>query len=68
MESDTSDGPLWMFQDVHEGGPAHDAEFDQVTSFSPSMTLPSSLPRFHGFISAGTQSRPCAESKVPTDG
>src|SRR5688572_24479099 len=22
-EAEASDGPLWMFQDVHEGGPAH---------------------------------------------
>ena len=50
MESDTSDGPLWMFQDVHEGGPAHDAGIrpgDFLLAVDDAAFKPPALPLFH---------------------
>jgi C-terminal processing protease CtpA/Prc len=50
MESDTSDGPLWMFQDVHEGGPAHDAGIrpgDFLLAVDDAVFKPPALPLFH---------------------
>jgi C-terminal processing protease CtpA/Prc len=49
MESDTSDGPLWMFQDVHEGGPAHDAGIrpgDFLLAIDHAAVKPPASPRF----------------------
>jgi carboxyl-terminal processing protease len=50
MESNTSHGPLWMFQDVHEGGPAHDAGIrpgDFLLAIDDAAVKPPDLPRFH---------------------
>ena len=50
MESDTSNGSLWMFQDVHEGGPAHDAGIrpgDFLLAVDDAVVKPPALPRFH---------------------
>jgi carboxyl-terminal processing protease len=49
-EVETSDGPLWMFQDVHDGGPAHQAgarpgEF--LLAIDDNAAKPPVPPRFH---------------------
>lgn len=49
-EVETSDGPLWMFQDVHEGGPAHQAGArpgDFLLAIDGTAARPPVLPRFH---------------------
>jgi carboxyl-terminal processing protease len=49
-EVDTSDGPLWMFQDVHEGGPAHQAGAqpgDVLLAIDGTPAKPPAPPRFH---------------------
>ena len=46
---ETSDGPLWMFQDVHEGGPAHLAGVrpgDFLLSLNDTAVKPPTPPRF----------------------
>lgn len=47
---ETSDGPLWMFQDVHEGGPAHQAGArpgDFLLAIDDTPAKPPVPPRFH---------------------
>jgi len=49
-EVETSDGPLWMFQDVHEGGPAHQAGArpgDFLLTIDDTTAKPPVPPRFH---------------------
>ena len=49
-EVNTSDGPLWMFQDVHEGGPAHQAGAlpgDFLLAIDDTPAKPPVPPRFH---------------------
>jgi carboxyl-terminal processing protease len=49
-EVETSDGPLWMFQDVHDGGPAHQAGArpgDFLLAIDDTAAKPPVPPRFH---------------------
>ena len=48
-ETDTSDGPFWMFQDVHPGGPAYEAGLrpgDFLLAIDDQAVTPPLQPRF----------------------
>lgn len=49
MKADTEDGERWMFQDVHEGGPAHEAGLrsgDVLLAVDGTDSQPPVAPRF----------------------
>ena len=49
LESDNGIGPRWIFQDVHEGGPAYDAGIrpgDILVTVNGEVVTPPALPTF----------------------
>jgi carboxyl-terminal processing protease len=66
LESDNGIGPRWIFQDVHEGGPAHNAGIrpgDILVTVNREVVTPLALPTFALGTDAAVTVRRAGEAK-----
>jgi C-terminal processing protease CtpA/Prc len=66
LESDNGIGPRWIFQDVHEGGPAYNAGIrpgDILVTVNGEVVTPPALPTFALGTDAGVTVRRAGEAK-----